>query len=42
VCIKLVALRINRYPRSSSHFQKGWWLRLYCIQNNTKRFRQVW
>jgi len=24
VCIKLVALRINRYTRSSSHFQKGW------------------
>jgi len=25
VCIKLVALRINRYTRSSSQFQKGWW-----------------
>jgi len=24
VCIKLVALRINRYTRSSSQFQKGW------------------
>jgi len=24
VCIKLVALRINRYPRSSPQFQKGW------------------
>ena len=23
--IKTVALRINRYPRSSSQFQKGWW-----------------
>jgi len=23
-CIKLVALRINRYGRSSSQFQKGW------------------
>ena len=25
VCIKLVALRINWYPRSSSEFHKGWW-----------------
>jgi len=25
VCIKLVALRINRYTRSSSQFQTGWW-----------------
>jgi len=25
VCIKLVALRINQYTRSSSHFQRGWW-----------------
>jgi len=25
VCIKLVGLRINRYTRSSSQFQKGWW-----------------
>jgi len=25
VCIKLVALRINRYTKSSSKFQKGWW-----------------
>jgi len=25
VCVKLVALRINRYTRSSSQFQKGWW-----------------
>jgi len=24
VCIKLVALRINRYTGSSSQFQKGW------------------
>jgi len=24
VCIKLVALRINRFTRSSSQFQKGW------------------
>ena len=24
VCIKLVALRINRYTKSSTHFQKGW------------------
>ena len=24
VCIKLVALRINRYTRSSSQVQKGW------------------
>jgi len=24
VCIKLVSLRINRYARSSSQFQKGW------------------
>jgi len=25
VRIKLVALRVNRYTRSSSQFQKGWW-----------------
>jgi len=25
VCIKLVALGINPYTRSSSQFQKGWW-----------------
>jgi len=25
VHIKLVALRINRYTRSSSQSQKGWW-----------------
>jgi len=25
VCIKLVAVRVNRYTRSSSQFQKGWW-----------------
>jgi len=25
VCIKLVALPINRYTRSSSRFQKAWW-----------------
>jgi len=25
VCIKLVVLRLNRYTRSSSQFQKGWW-----------------
>jgi len=25
VYIKLVALRINRYTRSSSQFQKSWW-----------------
>jgi len=25
LCIKLVALHINRYTRSSSQFQKGWW-----------------
>jgi len=25
VYIKLVALRISLYPRSSSHFQKDWW-----------------
>jgi len=24
VCIKLVALRINRYTKSSSKFQKSW------------------
>jgi len=24
VCIKLVALRITQYTRSSSQFQKGW------------------
>jgi len=25
VCIKLVALSVNRYPRSSSQWHKGWW-----------------
>jgi len=25
VCIKLVALSINQYPRSSSQLHKGWW-----------------
>jgi len=25
VCIKLAALRINRYPRSGPQFQKGRW-----------------
>ena len=25
VCIKLVALRINRYAGSSTQFQRGWW-----------------
>jgi len=25
MCIKLVALCTNRYTRSSSQFQKGWW-----------------
>jgi len=24
LCIKVLALRINRYTRSSSQFQKGW------------------
>jgi len=24
LCMKLVALRINRYTRNSSQFQKGW------------------
>jgi len=28
-CIKPVALGINRYTRSSSHFRKGWWPLLY-------------
>jgi len=25
VCINLVDPRVNRYTRSSSQFQKGWW-----------------
>jgi len=25
VRIKLVALSVNRYPRSSSQLRKGWW-----------------
>jgi len=25
VCIKLVALSVNRYPKSSSKLHKGWW-----------------
>jgi len=25
VYIKLVALSVNRYPRSSSQLHKGWW-----------------
>jgi len=31
VCVKLVALRINRYTRSSSQFQKGWWSLLWFL-----------
>jgi len=31
VCIKLVAPRINRYARSSSRFQKGWWPLYYLL-----------
>jgi len=31
VCIKLVALRINWYTRSSSQFQKGWWPLVYYL-----------
>jgi len=29
VCIKLVALRVTRYPRSSSQLHKGWWPLIY-------------
>jgi len=28
----IVALRINRYTRSSSRFQKRWWPQLYPIR----------
>jgi len=31
VYIKLVGLRINRYTRSSSQFQKGWWPLVYIV-----------
>jgi len=37
VHIKLVALRINRYTRSSSQFQKGWWLLLYRLKPRASR-----
>jgi len=29
--MKLVALRINQYTRSSSLFQKGWWPLKWCM-----------
>jgi len=31
VCIKLIALHINQYTRSSSQFQKGWWPLAYIM-----------
>jgi len=34
--ISLVALRINRYTRSSSQFQKGWWPLLYIFRLTIK------
>jgi len=40
VCIKLVALRINRYTRSSSQFQKGWWP-LHYIHTTLRERRTV-
>jgi len=42
VCIKLVALRINRYTRSSSHFQKDWWhLKKGLILDSTSNAREL-
>jgi len=32
VFMKLVALRIRRYTRSSSQLQKGWWPLVYVIE----------
>jgi len=34
VYMKLVALRINRYARSSLQFQKGWWPLFYIIKQH--------
>jgi len=35
VCIKLVALSVNRHPRSSSQLHKGWWPLIYTFQHYT-------
>jgi len=32
VCIKLVALSVNRYQRSSSQLHKGWWRLVYTLE----------
>ena len=39
MCIKLVALRINRYARSSPQFQKGWRPLVWSVEE--KRFCQT-
>jgi len=41
VCIELVALRINRYPRSNPQFQKGWWHLLYPVSKFTPQIDQL-
>jgi len=38
VCIKLVALRINRSPRSSSQIQKGWWRLIQSFNKQSVEF----
>jgi len=43
VCIKLVGLRINPHPRSSSPLQEGWWsldygiLSLHLLEDKSMR-----
>jgi len=34
VCIKIVALSVNRYPKSSSQLHKGWWPPFHWCDNN--------
>ena len=39
VFMKLVTLCINRYTRSSSQFQKGWWLLMYMVISDLQSYR---
>jgi len=41
VCIKLVAVSVNRYPRSSSQLHKDRWPLRYTIQLSAKRQHAV-
>jgi len=40
VRIKLVALHVNRYTRSSLQFQKGWWPLVYGMQGIQPQVKQ--